>query len=78
MADLIDNANHAWRQKHVRAFYPNPMSFEILSLPISKIGTDVDKLVWRHSSLGDYQVKKAYNIISSETDPTNPIIWYLV
>ena len=68
MADLIDSSTHAWKPNLVKAIYPSPISNEILSLPISTIGADADRLVWKHSSSGDYQVKKTYNLLSRSTD----------
>lgn len=56
MGDLIDSINHAWKPNLVRALYPSPISFEILSSPISKTGANSDRLVWRHSSSRDYQL----------------------
>ena len=69
VADLIDHTNHSWNPGLVKTLYPHPISEEILNLPISKIGIGIDKLVWKHSSSGDYQVKKAYNFHSKWTTP---------
>ena len=41
-------------------------------------GIDSDRLVWKHSSSGDYQVKKAYNLISRELGSTIPTLWHLI
>ena len=54
MADLNDHTNHSWNPGHVKSLYPHPSSEEILNLPISKTGTRIDQLVWKHSSSGVY------------------------
>lgn len=54
VADLIDSVSHAWKPNLVRALYPGPISQEVLRLPISKTGSISNRLVWRHSSSGDY------------------------
>ena len=75
MADLIDHTNHSWNSGLVKTLYPHPLSEEILNLPISKTGTGIDKLVWKHSASGDYQVKKAYNLLSKGTAPLDSNLW---
>ena len=56
VVDLIDHINHSWNLGLVKTLYPHPICEEIFNLPISKIGTGIDNLVWKHSSSGDYQV----------------------
>ena len=78
MADLIDSSTHASKPNLVKAIYPSPISNEILSLPISTIGADADRQVWKHSSSGDYQVKKAYNLLSRNTDASTQTWWHVI
>ena len=78
MADLIDSSTHAWKPNLVKAIYPSPISNEILSLPISTIGADADRQVWKHSSSGDYQVKKAYNLLSRNTEVSTQTWWHVI
>ena len=78
MADLNDHTNHSWNPGYVKSLYPHPSSKEILNLPISKTGTRFDQLVWKHSSSGVYQVKKAYNLLSKETALPGSNLWQLI
>lgn len=67
LADLIDNNSCTWNAYLVRTPYPYPICNEILGYPISKTGTGLDSLLWKHSHSGDYyQVKKAYNMLLKE------------
>ena len=61
MGDLIDHANHSWKPDL-------SISFEILRILISKIGSVTDSLMWKFSNLGDFKVKKAYEILLEETN----------
>ncbi|KAL0004467.1 hypothetical protein SO802_012028 [Lithocarpus litseifolius] len=78
VADLIDSVSHAWKPKLVRALYPGPISQEVLRLPISKTGSVSDRLDWRHSSSGDYRVKKAYELIARDSGGYNQSLWHLI
>ena len=78
MADLNDHTNHSWNPGHVKSLYPHPSSEEILNLPISKTGTRIDQLVWKHSSSGVYQVKKTYNLLSKEIALPGSNLWQLI
>lgn len=63
VADLIDSSTHSWKPNLVQALYPHPLSIDIIKLPISRIGTAWDKLVWKHSSFRVFQFKKAYKLL---------------
>ena len=45
---------------------------EILHLPLPKIDNIIDELLWRHSSSGEYKVKKAYHLLQ-HLDQTSAI-----
>lgn len=74
MADLIDSNLRSWKPNLVRSLYPFHLSSEILRLPISKIGIASDRLLWKHSYSGDFQVKNTYNLLHSDnsSSPPNP------
>ena len=78
VADHIDSVFHAWKPNLVRALYPGPISQEVLRLPTSKTKSVSDRLVWRHSSLEDYQVKKAYEVIAKDSGGYNKSLWHLI
>lgn len=63
VADLIDHSAGVWKANLVKAIYPFPQCSEILSIPISKTGVASDKLLWKHSTSGEYKVKNAYNLL---------------
>ena len=50
----------------VRSPYPFPQALKILQIPISKANFVPDKLLWRFSKNGDYQVKKAYELLTRD------------
>ena len=64
IVDLIDHTTGAWKTDLVRFVYPEPQCSEILSIPLPKTRTVEDKLLWKHSSSGEFVVKKnAYNLL---------------
>ena len=63
LADLINNSTHSWNINTVKSLYNQSANHEILRIPIPKTGGRKDKLLWKHSSLGDYQVDKTYNLL---------------
>ena len=68
VADLIDHANHSWKPGLVRSLYPPSISSEILCIPISKPGSVTNSLMWKFSNSGDFNVKKAYEILLEEAN----------
>ena len=60
MSNLIDHSAHIWKPDLIRSLYPHTISAKILKTPISKVGASQDKLLWKHSKSGKYQVEKAY------------------
>ena len=63
VVDLINHSTGAWKPDLLRSLYPHHVCKEIFSLPISKTGCFNDKLLWKHSSSGDFQVHKAYSLL---------------
>ena len=85
MVDLFDNQTKSWNCDLVRKLYYPSIAKEILQIPIPKTqGNDV-KLIWKHSTSGDYKVNKAYKLIHQHqshscTTPQNtstlaPFVW---
>ena len=62
MANLINSSTRT--SNLVRKLYHSSLSNTILSYsyPLPKIDRGQNRLVWHHSSLGEYQVKKAKNL----------------
>ena len=58
VADLIDHTSHSWKSDLIRTLYPQPNCKEILNTSISRTGAGVDKIVWKHSSSGEFHAKK--------------------
>ena len=44
---------------------------EISQILISKIEVNLDKLIWKHSASGEYNVAKAYPLIQQLQNPTH-------
>ena len=66
MGDLIDHHNRIWKVDLVRKLYPFPQANEILQIAISKTDSVQDKLLWKYSREGNYQVKRAYELIAQD------------
>ena len=64
MGDLIDHDNRTWKADLVRSLYPFHQASTILQIPISKTNSVQDILYWKFSNNGEYQVYKAYDILS--------------
>lgn len=64
VSDLIDSNTNTWKADLVRNLYPHHTAMEILQLPLPKTDAGMDKLVWKHSTTGEYKVKKAYDLLS--------------
>ena len=84
VGDLIDHNSTSWNHDLVRSLYPHPVAKQILQTPISKTKAISDKLVWRHSYDGEYKVRIAYKLLSSEhlplpqQVPRNQEVWYRI
>ena len=64
VSDLIDSNTNTWKADLLRKLYPHHTAMEILQLPLPKTDAGMDKLVWKHSTTGEYKVKKAYDMLS--------------
>ncbi|KAL0016011.1 hypothetical protein SO802_003080 [Lithocarpus litseifolius] len=64
VGDLIDHDNRTWKANLVRSLYPFHQASTILQIPISKKNSIQDKLCLKFSNNGEYQVYKAYDILS--------------
>ena len=56
VTDLINNNTKDWKPDLVRQVYPYLTSKEVLKYPPPKTDNGTDRLLWRHSSTGEYQV----------------------
>ena len=63
VADLINQQTYNWRVDLVRDSYPCPLCNEILQIPLPKTNSVCDKLLWKHSNSGEFEVKIAYRIL---------------
>ena len=63
VADLINQQTHNWRADLVRDTYPFPLCNEILQIPLPKTNFVYDKLLWKHSNSGEFEVKTTYRIL---------------
>ena len=66
VGDLINHNSASWNYNMVKSLYPSSLDRQILQIPITKTNYVQDKLVWKHASNGEYQVKKAYEILNSK------------
>ncbi|XP_075659252.1 uncharacterized protein LOC142629156 [Castanea sativa] len=71
VGDLIDHNTRSWKVDLVRRLYPFSQALQILQIPISKTNFVLDKLLWRFSKNGEYQVKKAYELLTRD-DSSHP------
>ena len=72
VADLIDQTSCTWKSDLVKALYPFPLCKDILGIPLSKTGVVADQLMWKYSNSGDYNVKKAYQVLLQDTNHQSP------
>ena len=72
VGDLIDHTTRSWKVDLVRRWYPFSQALKILHIPISKTNFVKDKLLWRFSKNGEYQVRKAYELLTREDASHNP------
>ena len=81
VGDLINHNSASWNYNMVKSLYPSSLDRQILQIPITKTNYVQDKLVWKHASNGEYQVKKAYEIlnskhlISANHNHPNQVVW---
>jgi hypothetical protein len=68
VADLIDHRTATWKTHLIYQLYENQDADQILSitLPVVENNAAPDKLVWPHSLNGEYQVRKAYEILTQQ------------
>ena len=53
----------SWNYNLLRKLYPYPICTEIMKTPIPKIGDNPNKLVWKYSKSGDYNMAQAYSLL---------------
>ena len=63
LVDLINQENHSWNAYLVRTYYSFPICEEIMKIPLPKTNAGGDKLLWKHSKSGDFEVKTAYRLL---------------
>ena len=68
VADLIDQETKTWRVALVRKLYQVHDGEEILNLPLPWTSGIEDKLLWKHSSSGNY--KLSCTDTDTDTDTT--------
>jgi hypothetical protein len=74
VADLIDHRTASWKTNLLYQLYDQQDSDQILSitLPMVENNATPDKLIWPHSLNGEYQVHKAYEIITHQASVSGP------
>jgi hypothetical protein len=74
VADLIDQQTASWKINLINQLYDKTESDQIMSITILVVETNAapDKLIWPHSLNGDYQVKKAYEILTHNDNVSEP------
>ena len=74
VADLIDQQNASWKANLITQLYDKLDSDQIMSVTIPVVETNAapDKLIWPHSLNGEYQVKKAYEILTHNDNVSGP------
>ena len=72
VADLVDSSSYNWNHELVRKLYHYPLSEEILQIPLAKTDGGQDRIIWKHSNSGDFQVKKAYDLLHKDYRDSNP------
>ena len=75
VGDLIDHNTRSWKVDLVGRSYPFSQALKIFQIPISKTNFVQDKLFWRFSKNGEYQVKKAYKLLTRD-DASHPRYFY--
>ncbi len=71
VTDLIDSINAQWNSERILQLYDHETSQKIFSIPLSKVAFHSlpDKIIWPHSTTGEYQVKKAYQLLHQSASP---------
>ena len=70
VADFVDNQSRSWKCELIRKIYPPSKAKEILQIPLPKSQGNSDKLVWKYSSSGAYNVSQVYHLIHKEQSTT--------
>jgi hypothetical protein len=88
IADLINHQNASWKTDLISQLYEQQDSAQILSIimPVVESNDTPDKLIWPYSLNGEYQVQKAYEILTHHACAngppssihTQPNIWKLL
>ena len=66
VADLINQDTRTWNQTILKKLYHPNICNEIMHIPIPKSSGLEDKLLWKHSTSGEYRVNKAYSLIQQD------------
>ena len=66
VADLINHNTREWKADLVRSIYTAPQCSKILSIPISKTEAVSDKILWKHSTTSQFDVRTAYKILHKD------------
>lgn len=66
IADLINQDTRTWNQTILKKLYHPNICNEIMHIPIPKSSRLEDKLLWKHSTSGEYRVNKAYSLIQQD------------
>ena len=69
VANLIDPNSRTWRFDLVKKLYQVPACKEICQLPLPRTDGNQDRLLWKHSKSGEYNVKKATRLYNKENAP---------
>lgn len=72
IADLIDHIVGIWKANLVRSVYIGPQYSNILSILLLKTKAVVDKILWKHSSSGEFVVKNAYKMLLKDEALKSP------
>jgi hypothetical protein len=75
VADLINADSASWKTSIINQLYDPDISQQILSNPLPKIATQSipDKIIWPHSTTGEYRVKKAYELLHANISLPNNV-----
>ncbi len=65
VADLIHQDSLSWKADLINKLYDKKLRASILSIPLPKFPNqnNIDKIIWPHSSNGEFQVKRAYELL---------------
>ncbi|KAL0001429.1 hypothetical protein SO802_015210 [Lithocarpus litseifolius] len=70
VGDLIDHSSHSWKCDLVRSLYTLAQASKILQISLSRTDAVQDKLCWKYSNEGHYEVKSAYQILVKDNSVT--------